>query len=199
MMATNHRQMYIRRRIVISALASLVPALWLAGCATTAEIGQRQVHMPVPSNASQEGGSNSASFIPQPLTVQPVAPATPFPETITQSGANGAVTALYARARKEQAAGSFDRAGSDFERAMRLAPRNPFVWSALANLHLQMHQPGQAESEASKSNTLAGGNPYLLHTNWLTIASARALSGDAQGARDARQQAEKYAQPNGVQ
>lgn len=196
MMSRVYENAHRPRHFVTLALAVLAVTVWLAGCVTTQEVGQRQVHQPASPPAGAGTPPAGENFTPQPLTVQPVEPATPFPATIAQSGANEAVVSLYSRARQEQAAGSFDRAGSDFERAMRLAPRNAFVWSALASLHLQMHQPEQAASEASKSNTLAGGNPYLLHANWLTIAAARAASGDDRGAAAARQQAEKYAPGN---
>lgn len=176
----------------LAQITASLAALALAGCITTSgpEIGQRQTTQgPPPASAS----SAKNSFVPQPLTVGPANPARSFPRSIEQSRANAAVIALYHQAGEAQAGGHFGKAGSAYERAMRLAPRNAFVWSALAGLHLQMQQPQQADSEARKSNSLAGGNPYLLHANWATIAAAAKATGNSAAAQQARALADKYA------
>ncbi|MDN5873105.1 MAG: tetratricopeptide repeat protein [Sinobacteraceae bacterium] len=131
--------------------------------------------------------------MPQPLTVQPASPAAGFPQAIGASDANAAVIALYKQAQSAQAAGQFGQAASAYERAMRLAPRNAFVWSALARLHLQMQQPLQAINKARKSNSLADGNPYVLQANWNIIATAENATGDSAAARQASAEANKYA------
>lgn len=181
----------------------LLPAalcLLLVGCATT-QTGRRQVYIP-PANTgvtTQPTTTGPAIYTPQSVPAPALPPAPAFASNIMQSGANPAVLALYQAARQAQAAAQFDDAGNDLERALHLDPRNPFVWSALASLHLQMKQPQQAESEASKSNSLSRGNPYLLRDNWQTIAHARQASGDAQGALQARAMAQRYTQLPGGQ
>ncbi|HEU0198663.1 MAG TPA: hypothetical protein VFQ88_15800 [Nevskiaceae bacterium] len=182
-------QAMLRGALVVSL------GLCFAGCVMTPQTGQRQVYLPPsPPITGPSQPSSPSIFVPQPLQLQQEAPAASYPTSIAESGANAAVLALFQQAQQAQQAGNLDDADSDFERAMRLSPRNAFIWSALANLHLKMKEAGQAEAEASKSNSLAAGNPYLMRTNWLTIASARQTAGDAQGAVDARTRAAHYAQ-----
>lgn len=178
--------------------AALLPAFFFAGCTTVGEVGQRQTYVPPIATPGAPAQPGTSPFTPQPLLVQPVEPAPSFPATLEQSGANAAVVALYTQAQQEQASGSFDRAGNDFERAMRLAPRNAFIWDALAQLHLKMQQPEQAQSEAYKSISLARGNPHVLHASWLTVAAACDALGNSASAADARQQAQKYGQLTSV-
>lgn len=183
--------------VIRRALLSGLPLLLLAGCAAT-EIGQRQVYVP-PSgpDVTTQPDKSLAPFSPQALPE--VAPSTPqpvvdYPRTIDDTQASSAIMALYHQAQQDRGAGKLDAASNDLERAMRLDPRNAFLWNALASLHLQQQQSQQAESEASKSNSLAGGNPYLEASNWRVIAAARQAQGNAAGALQAQAQAEQALQ-----
>lgn len=169
--------------------------LLLVGCATP-EVGQRQVYTP-PANAgvTTAPSNNLAPLTPQALT--PTSPSqTPlvYPRSIEDSNASPAVVALYQQAQKSQQAGKFNAAGDALQRALNLAPRNAFLWSAMARLHLRQQQWDQAEAEASKSNSLAGGNVYLEADNWRMIAAARQAQGNAQGALQAQTQAAQLMQ-----
>ena len=93
-------------------------------------------------------------------------------------------------ARASLKAGRTDEAGGSLERALRIEPRNPWVWQGLAALHVVTQQADQAESEAKKSNSLGKRNPYLEVENWRLIAEARRLKGDNAGAVEARERHE---------
>jgi tetratricopeptide (TPR) repeat protein len=95
------------------------------------------------------------------------------------------VVALLDEARKNQAAGQFDMAAANLQRALRIEPRNYFLWSALASVYLDQHQYDQAQTIALKSNSLAHGNLYVELKNWQTIAAARQANGDSAGALQA--------------
>jgi Flp pilus assembly protein TadD len=84
-----------------------------------------------------------------------------------------AVVALLDNAGQQTRSGNLDAAGAALERALRLEPRNPEVWSRLAGIRLQQSQFDQAINLASKSNTLAGNNPTLVARNNRIIAQAK--------------------------
>lgn len=175
-----------------AVLAGVVAAVLLAGCVTTREVGQRQSTQP--AYPQVPAGSASGPFVPPQLDVQPAPPVVSYPATLEQSGANAAVLALYAQARQQQGSGALDQAANSLERAMRLAPRNPFLWDALARLHLRMQQPDQAENAAYKAISLADNNPNVLRDGWATVAASRQALGDASGAAIAQANVQKYAQ-----
>lgn len=101
-----------------------------------------------------------------------------------------AVTSLMRQARGSLSAGQPAQAASALERALRIEPRNYFVWSMLAKTYLAQNNYTQADSVAGKSNALARGNVYVELENWRTIAAARHALGDVAGAEDARARAE---------
>jgi hypothetical protein len=84
-----------------------------------------------------------------------------------------AVVALLDNAGQQTRSGNLDAAAAALERALRLEPRNPEVWSRLAGIRLQQSQFDQAINLASKSNTLAGNNPTLVARNNRIIAQAK--------------------------
>lgn len=100
-----------------------------------------------------------------------------------------AVVALLDRAHSELAQGRPARSDAALARALRIEPRNPWIWQRMAALRLKQDQPAQAESFALKSNSLAGGNPALQARNWAIIGTARSRQGDAAGAREAESRA----------
>jgi tetratricopeptide (TPR) repeat protein len=90
---------------------------------------------------------------------------------------NTAVVALMDAARADIAGGRLDAAVAPLERALRIEPRNPFLWQELARLRLQQGQYQQAEGLAARSNGWA--------ENWRLIGQARLKRGDHQGAQAA--------------
>ena len=130
---------------------------------------------------------------PAPQPVQPAAPPADLPPAeITREG-NQAVAALLESADKYVKSKQLDKAGAALERALRIEPRNAGIWHDLAQIRLHQGQYQQAESLASKSNSLAGGNRGLQSRNWKVIASARKASGNGAGAEEAEARASQFA------
>jgi hypothetical protein len=177
---------------------ALTLVLVFSACST--EQGQHEIV----SEAGQRGvvthadthGETAITTKPVPaqqLPVNFIPPPTPSfsgPKTIEDSGASAAVISLYKQADQARAARKFDHAESALNRALRIDPRNPFVWQALANLHLSEHQYDYAENEAQKSTSLGRGNPYIEAANLRILADVREAHGDAAGALQARTQAD---------
>jgi tetratricopeptide (TPR) repeat protein len=126
--------------------------------------------------------------VPSPQAEGPPATA-PLPP-ISRSE-NVAIAGLMETARADAAAGKLSTAGAAIERALRIEPRNPRLWQELARVRLQQREFVQAESVAARSNSWAGSDNALRAENWRLIAQAREARGDDDGARAARESAEK--------
>ncbi len=129
---------------------------------------------------------------PEPVPPAPPPTAEPAPPPVSRSE-NVAVAGLMESARADAAAGKLSSAAASVERALRIEPRNPRLWQELARVRLQQTQFGQAENMAARSNSFAGSDSALRAENWRLIAQAREARGDADGARAARDSAEKLA------
>jgi predicted Zn-dependent protease len=123
----------------------------------------------------------------------PAPPATAEPPPPVARSENVAVAGLMESARADAAAGKLSTAAASIERALRIEPRNPRLWQELARVRLQQTQFTQAENIAARSNSFAGSDNALRAENWRLIAQAREARGDADGARAARDSAEKLA------
>jgi len=139
---------------------------------------------------------------PQPVPVEPSVipmPAPPPPDAPRSAEAisGQAVSSLVKQARAQRAAGQPQQAQALLERAQRIEPRNYFVWSALAQSHLDQKNFDQAESLAQKSNSLARGNVYVELENWKTIRASRAARGDAAGVQRAQERIDAIQQALG--
>jgi len=176
----------VRSKLIIVSLA-----LVLAACQTT-----RGTHKVYPPDSGPQGQPLPTT----PAPTQPVEPVAPppepapkplpdYPKTAEQISGS-AVTALMKQARTAMKSGQPDRAAGSLERALRIEPRNYFVWSALGQAYLGQKNYLQAESVAQKSNALARGNIYVNIENWKTIAAARQARGDEAGAAEATAQLE---------
>lgn len=99
--------------------------------------------------------------------------------------ANHAVIALLDRARLDTGAGQREAAGASLERALRIEPRNGWLWHELAQLRLAQGQYVQAISIAKKSISFAGRDRRLQALNWRIIGNARVAQGDPAGAEQA--------------
>jgi predicted Zn-dependent protease len=103
--------------------------------------------------------------------------------------ASPAVAALVRDAEGSRGRGDLDKAASSLERAIRIQPRNPELWTRMAQLRLEQNQPTVAENLAKRSNVLAKGNRSLIQRNWALIAQARRSAGDSSGAAEAEARA----------
>jgi tetratricopeptide (TPR) repeat protein len=61
--------------------------------------------------------------------------------------------------------GQPEAAAQTIERGLRIAPKNGYLWSKLAEVRLTQHRFDQALSLAKKSNSLARGNTMLIDRN----------------------------------
>jgi len=146
---------------------------FMAGCATPPEAP--------PGPVPQEPGAAVPPQTPE---------AAPPPAARSE---NVAVAGLMESARTDAAAGKLSTAAASIERALRIEPRNPRLWQELARVRLQQTQFTQAENMAARSNSYAGSDNALRAENWRLIAQAREARGDPDGAREARDSAEKLA------
>ena len=107
---------------------------------------------------------------------------------------NRAVIALLDRAQFDNMSGQREAAGASLERALRIEPRNPWLWLELAQVRLDQEQYAQAITLARKSNSFAGRLPRVQAGNWQLIGKARAAQGDSVGAEQAFRLASELAQ-----
>lgn len=176
----------------------LVAALLLSGCAAfperepaprpgddapsdTTEAGDQEAD-------TQDDGIETAAYTPP--SSEPESLQKDYPRDAAEVS-GPAVTSLYAQARQSASGDDHASAIALLERALRIEPRNAFVWTALAEQHLAADHYGQAENSAARANGFARGNPYLEARNWRVIADARRDSGDQNGAEQAHERAEQ--------
>lgn len=99
-----------------------------------------------------------------------------------------AVSALTADAERAIRARDYGKASASLERALRMEPRDAYLWHRLAYTRLQQGKDAQAESLALKSNSLAGDKQELVNSNWRLISRSRKQRDDLGGAEQALQQ-----------
>lgn len=167
--ATAHVECGPRRAFTVATM--FVLALTLAGCA-----GMRT-----------EGTATEAEAPAEPEQRQPMS----GEGTVRHEVDNRAVAMLWDEAEQARRAGKLESAVASLERAVKLAPEDPVLWSRLAELRFRQDQYAKAENLAAKSNTLAGDRRLLRFRNWLIIAEARARRGDSEGAEQARAEARR--------
>jgi predicted Zn-dependent protease len=185
-------------------LGAVVLALAVAGCQTAR--GRHEASAP-PEQTRPLSKPMPGVVIPgEPTPVAPSAtqpstspsgdttfPAPPLPEKVlpnypksADAISGAAVLSLLRSAQSARAAGQYGQAAGSLERALRIEPRNYFVWSTLADTYLRQKNYDQAESVAQKSNSLGRGNVYVEQENWRVIRDARNANGNAAGAAEAQ-------------
>ena len=134
----------------------------------------------MPEEQARQPGAESTPLEPTPLEPTPLEPV----PTAAKSG-NRAVVALLERAQGDSYAGKQDASGALLERALRIEPRNPWLWHQLAQVRLTQGQYAQAITLARKSNSFAGKQRRVQAENWQVIGQARVAQGDTAGAEQA--------------
>ncbi|WP_043739779.1 tetratricopeptide repeat protein [Thioalkalivibrio nitratireducens] len=153
----------------------LLPALLLGACAVPAPRTGPPPSVPMPA--------------PPPVVLEEVQP--PEPEVVPEPAAPQppptapAALALAAQSDQARAAGDLRLADLRLERALRIAPRDPELWSRLARVRLEQGEFVQAERMAQRSLQLGSGDRALALANWRIIVDAREGMGDTEGARRA--------------
>jgi len=163
----------------------LISALLLAGCASVAT--------QPPATSTPPGATPQEATIPQ-IGEEVFA----IPETKPVMSGNRAVIALLDRARLDSEAGKRGTAGASLERALRIEPRNAWLWHELAQLRLAQGQYAQAITLAQKSTSFAGRERRLQALNWRVIGNARVAQGDSAGAEQAFKLAAELEQEQAV-
>ena len=111
--------------------------------------------------------------LPQPGEAQP--PGEVETEVLAEPGRiseNPAVLALLDDTDLRLSQGNAEGAVSSVERALRLEPKNPWLWHRLAVLRLRQGQWRQAIALAEKSNSLSVRHPELRKANAELIKQA---------------------------
>ena len=80
------------------------------------------------------------------------------PGSGADSGSAGAVGELVESSRASRASGDYALALADIERAIRIEPRNPYLWLELGEIHLSGGDNGQAAAMARKALSIAGND-----------------------------------------
>ncbi|WP_295683581.1 tetratricopeptide repeat protein [uncultured Nevskia sp.] len=183
-----------RKPRVLTTVALIAVAL-LAACVAQPTVPTRPESTQQTQPPALPPTSAPAETIPPLLPTQPPVRPQPsaesFPKTLAAAGTGPAVLALARQAQTFRSAGRPQDALGQYERALRIEPKNAFIWQAMAETHLALHNVEQAESAARKSNSLARGNPWLELGNWRVIASALGVYGDSPAAQAARTRADE--------
>jgi tetratricopeptide (TPR) repeat protein len=186
-------------------LSALLFALAVAGCQTAT--GRHEGTWPPQQTPQQPvtkpGYGTVTPPVGEPTPVTPTTPTTPgtesgippmpLPDKVLPSFpksadaiSGSAVLSLLRSAQSSRAAGQYAQAAGSLERALRIEPRNYFVWSTLADTYLRQKNFDQAISVAQKSNSLGRGNVYVEQENWRVIRDARTAGGNVAGAAEAQ-------------
>ena len=79
-------------------------------------------------------------------------------EAEARSGTAEAVSELVASSRTSRTSGDYAHALADIERAIRIEPRNPYLWLELGETHLALDDRQQAAATARKAMSVAGAD-----------------------------------------
>lgn len=166
---------------------SALPLL-LAGCAsvTTQPPAKSATPEAIHQSTMPQGAISQETITQQPgesITIEPL------PKPVESS--NQAVIALLDKARLDTGAGQREAAGASLERALRIEPRNAWLWHELAQLRLTQGQYAQAIAIAQKSISFAARERPLQALNWRVIGNARVAQGNPTKAEEAFKRAEE--------
>jgi tetratricopeptide (TPR) repeat protein len=102
---------------------------------------------------------------PEPIRVEPAPrPSTPEPEPAPQQRPSEPATpssTLLASVDQAIAAGDLERAAALSERALRISPRDAYLWYRLANIRYVQRQYSEAEGFARRALSFAGNDRDL--------------------------------------
>ena len=159
-----------------SKLIGVFITLILSGCASTPNVPTGDVSnaeiktVPIEERAVVDGEA-------LPLPRDPVLTTEVLPEA---SPASPVVKRLMASSQQQRKIKNWDGASGSLERALRLEPRNPYLWSALAEVKFEQGAWKKSIQLAAKSNTLSGNDVQLRRSNWNLMANAhKSLGNDA--------------------
>jgi len=158
------RQNFLTLKLIQNSLFALTTLVITSCTVTSPTTGlppeqRSQITLP-PFEQSPTPGT---SELPEPAQV----PAPP-PVEADQPASN----LLLASAREQLQAGDTSRAAATLERALRIAPNDPYLWHELAQVRFVAGEWQQAIQLANKSRVLAGNDIELRNRNSDLIAAA---------------------------
>jgi tetratricopeptide (TPR) repeat protein len=177
---------------------SLTCALALSACALTHPApsfpnSPAPAARPAPAGSAQPAPGTPAPQQPEAAPAPGEKPYTPPPR---QFHLGAAATALVAQAHQQSAGGDYGQAAATLERALRIEPDNPLLWTELGRVRMGENDPAQAESMGRKALALATGDPAAQSSAWHLIADslrARGRNGEAADADRRSAQAAPHA------
>ncbi|WP_370300239.1 tetratricopeptide repeat protein [Abyssibacter sp.] len=198
-------------------VTSLLLGLLLSGCGSLRQQGQNEPVWPYPeppvveddgryhrgSRSREQTAPDTATSDTKPFGTRPWGgPAQPLPEEPEavpsfsgpknlRDDAGPAAIALADQAAALRNQGDLQGAAAQLERALRIEPRNAFLWLLLGQIHLEQADTDQARQMAHRARSLASGNPYVLGPAWRIAEAAWRAEGDAAQAEDAARSAEQ--------
>lgn len=117
------------------------------------------------------------TYYPPPPVQQDRLPA-PHPATVEEPRQPESIATKFShQAEKQRRQGDLDMAAATLERGLRLAPKDPFLWSQLAEVRLQQKNYPQARTLAAKSSSLASSDRSIVNRNNWIIHQAMQQSG----------------------
>lgn len=179
----------------------------LAGCATQSstvlEPVEQQPGWPAPAEGGRypaqsptPGDSGTGYSAPRTGSTSSTARR---PATVAYSPSSTGVTAADALLREGNALhqrGEYGGAANNFERGIRMAPRSPALYLALAKTRLAMGDNTNAIQMANRALSLLPSGSWAADDArteaWNVIANAREAQGDRTGAAAARQKAKGW-------
>lgn len=140
--------MFNRSKFKLSYVFVLSVPLLLASCATRTG----SVTQPAAKPQAQQDAEAAVvtAYIP------------PTTATYARPKPGKAVQVLASRANDQYQAGNFVAAAGTLERALRIEPKNPFLWNKLAHVRLQQKQYKRAAGLAARSNSYASAQDGTL-------------------------------------
>ena len=171
-------------------LRALPLTLLLSACGTMTAGPQPGTSSP--AEASAEKPTSAPQTQPLPADTQGQDAAGPS-KASTPHQTPAAVTQLIRRAEGEFREGRLGDAEATLERALRIDPNHPVLWSNLGTLRLEQGNAREAVGLFARSNRLAGQEARLRVYNWQMIAEGRAVLGDRAGSKRALEKARKLA------
>ncbi|WP_455216757.1 tetratricopeptide repeat protein [Kaarinaea lacus] len=97
----------------------------------------------------------------------------------SEQDAGRATASLLAQADTQEQAQQWERAAAYLERALRIEPRNGFLWHRLARVRMQQGQYNLARSLVQKSEAVAGNDPDLKEKNHQLLDQMRLMTQEA--------------------
>ncbi len=167
---------------------SLTFVLALSGCALHApapSFPEGPAH-PAPAGSAQPGPGTAAAPNEASPVPSPEKPYTPAPK---QFRLGSAAQALVSQAHQQSASGDYPGAAATVERALRIEPDNPLLWTELGRIRMGESNPGQAEAMGRKALSLSTGDPAAQASAWHLIAEALRALGKNGEAADAERRA----------